>query len=1032
VKHRDIKDIRCIIFVERVISSVVLQLLLSDLLPEEVSWKTKYIAGNNSGVNTQTRKTQNEIVEEFRRGTVNIIVATSILEEGLDVQSCNLVIRFDPSATVSSFIQSRGRARMQNSEYLLMLRRYSYHFTFCLVELCSGDMTTHSRLEKYLSSGQIMRSESLKHASTPCPPLGTEFFDEDTYHVQTTGAIVTSTSSVTLIYFYCSRLPSDGYFKPTPRFVFDKEAENCTLYLPKSCPLPPVYVEGNIKSLKQKACLEACIKLHQIGALTDNLVPDTVAEKMVDRELGEESKDDDHRAYFPPDFVRDRQLGSNSYYCYLIQLIPQFDSEIPFHDIVLVICNELETDVISSNFTLETDRGTVAVKLSYIGNMDLRPMMVNVCRRFQMTILDVLINHSLEKLSGNFEESKQNNHLDYFLLPAVASAPKPIIDWKCVSSVLFDYNQAWGDRQECKFHGNTRAIETKDGPVCKCMLENSLIYTPHNGRFYCVLGVSNELTANSLLSIRVGESVTYKDYYKMRHGLGLRCEEQSLLRARQIFPVLNLLHRCKQQRKEKESGNAYVDLPPELCRIIMSPISISTFYSFTFVPSVMHRLESLLIASTLKKMHLDNVAIPSEKILEAITTKTCQEKIHLESLETLGDSFLKYAACQHLFKAHQNNHEGLLSIKKDRIVSNASLFSVGSRIKLPGFIRDAAFDPKTWMIPGSNTEDDSLTEELLPNSKKIFVCKTRTMKRKKVADVVEALIGAYLSSAGETAALLFMNSIGITVDFDTSPLERHFQLNPEKLINVSRLESVLNYTFNDPSLLVEALTHGSYMLPEIPRCYQRLEFLGDSVLDYLITVHIYKKHPNISPGLLTDMRSASVNNDCYARSALKNELHKHILHASTKLHSDISRCIADSKYGASDTTFGWESDTSYPKVLGDIMESLAGAILVDSDYNKDVVCQSMMPLLEPLVTPETLRLEPVRELGELCQREQLVQSKPVVVRGDGFTLVTVQVEASSTGVVFSNTSSAADKKTAKRIASKEILKALRKSGVLTS
>ncbi|CAN1236287.1 Endoribonuclease Dicer homolog 2 [Linum grandiflorum] len=770
----------------------------------------------------------------------------------------------------------------------------------------------------------------------------------------------------------------------------------------------------------------------KIGALTDNLVPDTVAEKMVDRELGEESKDDDHRAYFPPDFVRDRQLGSNSYYCYLIQLIPQFDSEIPFHDIVLVICNELETDVISSNFTLETDRGTVAVKLSYIGNMDLRPMMVNVCRRFQMTILDVLINHSLEKLSGNFEESKQNNHLDYFLLPAVASAPKPIIDWKCVSSVLFDYNQAWGDRQECKFHGNTRAIETKDGPVCKCMLENSLIYTPHNGRFYCVLGVSNELTANSLLSIRVGESVTYKDYYKMRHGLGLRCEEQSLLRARQIFPVLNLLHRCKQQRKEKESGNAYVDLPPELCRIIMSPISISTFYSFTFVPSVMHRLESLLIASTLKKMHLDNVAIPSEKILEAITTKTCQEKIHLESLETLGDSFLKYAACQHLFKAHQNNHEGLLSIKKDRIVSNASLFSVGSRIKLPGFIRDAAFDPKTWMIPGSNTEDDSLTEELLPNSKKIFVCKTRTMKRKKVADVVEALIGAYLSSAGETAALLFMNSIGITVDFDTSPLERHFQLNPEKLINVSRLESVLNYTFNDPSLLVEALTHGSYMLPEIPRCYQRLEFLGDSVLDYLITVHIYKKHPNISPGLLTDMRSASVNNDCYARSALKNELHKHILHASTKLHSDISRCIADSKYGASDTTFGWESDTSYPKVLGDIMESLAGAILVDSDYNKDVVCQSMMPLLEPLVTPETLRLEPVRELGELCQREQLVQSKPVVVRGDGFTLVTVQVEASSTGVVFSNTSSAADKKTAKRIASKEILKALRKSGVLTS
>ena len=54
---------------------------------------------------------------------VNVIVATSILEEGLDVQSCNLVIMFDPSRTVCSFIQSRGRARMQNSDYLLMVKR---------------------------------------------------------------------------------------------------------------------------------------------------------------------------------------------------------------------------------------------------------------------------------------------------------------------------------------------------------------------------------------------------------------------------------------------------------------------------------------------------------------------------------------------------------------------------------------------------------------------------------------------------------------------------------------------------------------------------------------------------------------------------------------------------------------------------------------------------------------------------------------------------------------------------------------------
>ncbi|KAG6670700.1 hypothetical protein I3843_Q044600 [Carya illinoinensis] len=72
---------------------------------------------------------------------------------------------------------------------------------------------------------------------------------------------------------------------------------------------------------------------------------------------------------------------------------------------------------------------------------------------------------------------------------------------------------------------------------------------------------------------------------------------------------------------------------------------------------------------------------------------------------------------------------------------------------------------------------------------------------------------------------------------------------------------------------------------------QRLEFLGDSVLDYLITKHFYCKYPGLSPELLTDMRLASVNDDCYARSAVKWELHKDIVHASQELHKQIVETI---------------------------------------------------------------------------------------------------------------------------------------------
>ncbi|MCD7462891.1 Dicer-like protein 2 [Datura stramonium] len=106
-----------------------------------------------------------------------------------------------------------------------------------------------------------MRQESLRHASIPCLPLDDEFYDEPCYKVESTGEVFTLSSSVSLLYFYCSRLPLDGYFKPNPRCVIEKEAGTCTLHLPKTC------------------------KEHHVGALTNNLVPDIVEEEAINKEL---------------------------------------------------------------------------------------------------------------------------------------------------------------------------------------------------------------------------------------------------------------------------------------------------------------------------------------------------------------------------------------------------------------------------------------------------------------------------------------------------------------------------------------------------------------------------------------------------------------------------------------------------------------------------------------------------------------------------------------------------------------------------
>ncbi|XP_050208113.1 endoribonuclease Dicer homolog 2-like [Mercurialis annua] len=1014
LEYRDIMDIRCIIFVDRVVTAIVLQSLLCELLPRyNNGWKTKYIAGNNSALQSQSREKQNVIVNEFREGKVNIIVATRILEEGLDVQSCNLVVRFDPSTTVSSFIQSRGRARMINSDYLLMVK--------------SGDVSTCSRLQNYLASGELMRKESIRHGSVPCSPIKTELQEDELYCVESTNALATLSSSISLIHFYCSRLPSDGYFRPAPRFLVDKEMEKCTLLLPKSCPIQTICVEGNVKTIRQKACLEACKQLHQIGALTDNLVPDIVEETIAQESgTGHAPYCDEQPIYFPPELVGQAlQESGAKYYCYMIELNQNFVIEVPVHNIVLVLSNELASDTRSLDIDLEVERGSLTAKMKYIGQIPLPPDAVVICQKFFTVLLKVLMDRKLDEILKGFKLGN-NPEANYFLLPLLVSCQNPTIDWESVTSVLFSYENAREDHKDCPLKENARAIQTKNGVVCTCMIQNSLVHTPHNGKVYCINGTLDHLNGHSLLELRNGERKTYMEYYKNQYGIKLQFDQEILLRGRHIFPLQNYQQRCR-HKNAKVSQNAYVQLPPELCHIFMSPISMSTLYSFTFVPSIMHQLESFLIATNLKKMHLDhsvqNIIIPTSKVLEAITTKKCQEKFHLESLETLGDSFLKYAVGQQLFKTHQSNHEGLLSLKKDKLISNATLCRLGCDSKIPGFIRNESFDPKNWPIPSENSGSCSLNDEFLSNTRKIYTTGIRKLKQKLIADVVEALIGAYLSTGGEIAALFFLDWIGIKACFTFIPYERGFEMKPDKYLNIRHLESLLKYTFKDPCLLVEALTHGSYMLPEIPRCYQRLEFLGDAVLDYLITLHLYEKYPGMSPGLLTDMRSASVNNDCYASSAIREGLHKHILHASQKLHKDIIFTVTNYKKCSSDSTFGWDSEIAFPKVLGDVIESLAGAIFVDSGYNKEVVFNSIRPLLEPLITPETIKLHPIRELVELCQKEHFDKKKSVASRCNGMSSVTVEVEAND--ILYAHTSTSSDKKVAKRLACKEVLRVLK-------
>lgn len=67
-----------------------------------------------------TNKNNNQVLDKFKRGTINLIITTSVLEEGIDLQECNLVVSFDMPQTFRAYVQSKGRARMKNSTYAIM------------------------------------------------------------------------------------------------------------------------------------------------------------------------------------------------------------------------------------------------------------------------------------------------------------------------------------------------------------------------------------------------------------------------------------------------------------------------------------------------------------------------------------------------------------------------------------------------------------------------------------------------------------------------------------------------------------------------------------------------------------------------------------------------------------------------------------------------------------------------------------------------------------------------------------------------
>lgn len=168
------------------------------------------------------------------------------------------------------------------------------------------------------------------------------------------------------------------------------------------------------------------------------------------------------------------------------------------------------------------------------------------------------------------------------------------------------------------------------------------------------------------------------------------------------------------------------------------------------------------------------------------------------------------------------------------------------------------------------------------------------------------------------------------------------------MMNIAELERKLNYKFKNKALLKEALTHRSYAAEkELDYNNQRLEFLGDAVLEIIVTERLYFLYPEALEGDLTKMRSAMAQQEALATMA--NEL-------------DLADYIF---MGKGETEAGGNKRQS---TLSDAFEAILGAIFLDAgmEQAKDF----LLPLVIKFFPAPMEMLEDLNPKGSLQEYTQ--------------------------------------------------------------
>lgn len=118
---------------------------------------------------------------------------------------------------------------------------------------------------------------------------------------------------------------------------------------------------------------------------------------------------------------------------------------------------------------------------------------------------------------------------------------------------------------------------------------------------------------------------------------------------------------------------------------------------------------------------------------------------------------------------------------------------------------------------------------------------------------------------------------------------------------MDNIQKIIGYTYSDASLLREALTHSSYVNENGGKSYERLEYLGDALVDFIVGEYFFTSFPNQSEGALTNLRKMAVCEEELCSVKCMQELSNHIIRGkgtsiNDKIKADVFEAVTASIY----------------------------------------------------------------------------------------------------------------------------------------